>query len=229
MQNILLLHGALGAATDLEPLSKSLSQKGFSVYSLTFSGHGKTNFESDFNIPQFSKELETFIKVNKLENLTVFGYSMGGYVALALAQKSQSLINKIITLGTKFNWSEEAVSKEIKQLNPDIIQEKVPAFANLLEQKHGNSWKELLVKTAGLMKDIHVHQYLSTERLQEIKTPVLLGLADKDQMVSLDETTEVYKTLAMANMYMLPNTKHPLETVNVDLLSSLIENFIRTK
>jgi esterase/lipase len=226
MQNILLLHGALGASTDLEPLSKALIQKGFSVYSFSFSGHGKTKFENDFNVPQFSKELETFIQSNKLEKLGVFGYSMGGYVALNLAQKSHSLIDKIITLGTKFNWSAEAVGKEVKQLNPDIIQEKVPGFANMLEQKHGSSWKDLLTKTASLMQDIHTHQYLSIESLTEIKIPVLIGLADKDQMVSLDETVSVYKTLGSANMYMLPNTKHPMESVDAELLSTLIENFI---
>jgi uncharacterized protein YlaI len=41
-------------------------------------------------------------------------------------------------------------------------------------------------------------------------------------MVSLDETTAVYKQLKNSAMYMLPNTKHPIETVDVGLLAKII-------
>jgi hypothetical protein len=50
----------------------------------------------------------------------------------------------------------------------------------------------------------------------------LIGLADKDNMVSLEETTAVYKQLKNGAMYMLPNTKHPIEIVNVGLLLKII-------
>lgn len=226
MENIILLHGALGASSDLEPLSGKLKQRGFTVFSFSFSGHGKTAFQSEFGIEQFGKELEELIHSNKLAKANVFGYSMGGYVALHLAQKQNGLLNKVITLGTKFNWSDEAVTKETKQLNAELIFQKVPAFAKALEEKHG-TWKELLSATADMMWEINKAQYISAESLKQISIPVLIGLADKDQMVTLDETISVYKTLPNASMYMLPGTKHPLETANPELLSMLISDFIR--
>jgi esterase/lipase len=61
--------------------------------------------------------------------------------------------------------------------------------------------------------------------LQSIENKVLIGLADKDNMVTLEETTAVYKQLKNGAMYMLPNTKHPIETVNVKLLSQVIKEF----
>ena len=54
---------------------------------------------------------------------------MGGYVALQLANKHPKYVQKIITLGTKFAWDKETAAKEVKMLNPEKIEEKIPAFA----------------------------------------------------------------------------------------------------
>ncbi len=226
MKNIILLHGALGAAEDLYPLSCSLKNEAFSTHSFSFSGHSNTAFGTSFGIGQFAEELEIFILENNLKNTSVFGYSMGGFIAIYLASKQPALIRNIVTLGTKFNWSAEAIEKETKMLNPEMIMEKVPAFARSLEAKHGHLWKDLLQKTADLMREIGQKEFLNAEVLKTLNTPLLLGIADKDQMVSLDETVTVFKTLPKAAMYMLPQTKHQLESVNVSLLSKVIFDFV---
>ena len=46
-------------------------------------------------------------------------------------------------------------------------------------------------------------------------------------METLQETTAVYKQLKNDSMYMLPNTKHPIETVNVNLLGKIIQILIK--
>jgi len=229
MRNVLLIHGALGAKQDLQLLAESLKSNGLFVFSFSFSGHGRTGFADDFTITRFTKELKDFIVYNKLQPITVFGYSMGGFVALNLASTEAGLINKIITLGTKFNWGDVSVEKEIKQLNPDIIRQKVPALAKSLEEKHGPAWKDLMLKTASLMRDINSVQHLNAAAIKNISIPVQIGIGDKDQMVSFEETIETYKTLPNASMFMLPGCKHALETANLHLLSQVIVEFARLK
>jgi pimeloyl-ACP methyl ester carboxylesterase len=226
MQTIILLHGALGVPKDLEALSAALSSKGFRVHTLAFSGHAGTGFRDHFGIPQFSRELEDFMESHEPGGAHVFGYSMGGYVALNLALKPGNRIQKIITLGTKFNWSKETVDKETQGLNPELMQQKIPAFAGAMEEKHGTAWKELVLKTAGLMRELQELQLLNAGSLKTIPHKILVGIGDRDKMVSLEETTEVYKNLPNAAMYMLPATKHPVETADASLLSKLIEDFI---
>ena len=114
-------------------------------------------------------------------------------------------------------------------LNPELIFEKVPAFAKVLETIHGKNWKELVLNTALMMKEIGEKNLLNYEEIKNINTPVLLGLADKDQMVTLDETRSVFGNLPNAAMYMLPRSKHQIESVNVDLLSKFIFDFITSK
>jgi pimeloyl-ACP methyl ester carboxylesterase len=226
MQNIILLHGALGSAEDLIPLAKILEKRNLLVHSFSFSGHGKTTFKSTFHVEQFTQELEEFIFEKGLNNASIFGYSMGGYVALNLALQHPNLVGKIVTLGTKFNWSIDAIERETKLLNPDQMLTKVPNFAKMLALKHGSNWRELVLKTAQMMEDIGNKQHLTIQTLKNIPHKVLIGLADKDQMVSLEESASVFKSLSNASMYMLPNTKHPIETVDCNFLGTIILNFI---
>ncbi len=225
MKNIILLHGAIGAKDQLEPLAVELKQQGYNVFTLSFSGHGQTPFATNFGIEQFSLELEQFINENKLNQPTVFGYSMGGYVALYLAHRNSNILGNIITLGTKFEWSPEIAQKEVKMLDSKIIIEKVPKFAEALQKRHGQDWELLLQKTAEMMLSLGNKNALSLTDFTTIENKVLIGLADKDNMVSLEETTAVYKQLKNGAMYMLPNTKHPIETVDVGLLRKIVNGF----
>jgi esterase/lipase len=225
MKNIILLHGAIGAKDQLEPLAIELKQNGYTVYTLSFSGHGQTPFQTHFGIEQFALELEQFIKENNLQQPTVFGYSMGGYVALYLAHQQPTLLGNIITLGTKFEWNPEISAKETKMLDSKTILEKVPKFAEALQKRHGKDWELLLQKTAEMMLSLGNKNALSLNDFTSIENKVLIGLADKDNMVTLEETTAVYKQLKNGAMYMLPNIKHPIETVNVGLLGRIIEGF----
>ena len=179
-------------------------------------------FQNKFSIEQFSTELEAFILEQQLITPTIFGYSMGGYVAIYLAKHKPELLGNIITLGTKFEWTPEIAQKETKMLDSKTIIEKVPKFAEDLKLRHGNDWEILLSKTAEMMLSLGTKNALSHNDFASIENKVLIGIADKDTMVSLAETTAVYKQLKNGAMYMLPNTKHPIETINVSILAKII-------
>lgn len=226
MKPIILLHGAIGAKDQLEPLAKELSANGYQTYSLNFSGHGQTPFQTDFSIRQFADELLEFVVRTHLIRPIVFGYSMGGYVALYLASQKPGILGDIITLGTKFEWSPEIAEKEIKMLDAKTISEKVPKFAEALQKRHGNDWQLLLQKTTEMMVDLGNNNLLSPTTFSQVKSKVLIGLADNDTMVSVEETDNAASKIIVAKRYTLTNTKHPIETVNVTELSKIISEFI---
>lgn len=226
MPAVILLHGAVGAADQLQPLADLLRQNGCEVHSLNFSEHGQAPFNSKgFSIGVFAEELQDYILSNRLQSPAVFGYSMGGYVALHLAAKQPGLLGPIATLATKFNWTPEAAAREAKMLDPDAILAKVPRFAEALQGRHGANLKDLLAKTAGMMSELGRNNVLSNEALQSLGNRVMLGLGDSDTMVSLEETLKVKSQLKSGSLYMLPHTKHPLETVNVKLLTPMLLSF----
>lgn len=141
MPNLILLHGALGHSDIFTPYLNTLSRY-FTIHTPLFSGHGDRELPADgISIEKYTQELSEYCAVHNLTNVSIFGHSMGGYIALCYAMKSPENVNSMMTLGTKFEWAEEQALKESKMLNPDVILEKVPQYARLLESQHGSKWK----------------------------------------------------------------------------------------
>lgn len=226
MRSIILLHGAIGASDQLVPLAKELDSKGHKTYLMDFSGHGIRDFTSGFGIVAFANELKEFISANNLAKPHIFGYSMGGYVALYAASLHPGLTGNIVTLGTKFDWSPETVAKEIKMLDPKTISEKVPKFAVALQKRHSEKWKLLLKKTAEMMLDLGDDNLLNENSFSKIQCKVAIGLADNDNMVSVSETDFAAGNIKDSVRFLLKDTKHPIETANIRQLSEIIDNFV---
>ena len=227
MEHLLLLHGAIGAKDQLMLLEKALADS-YIVHSLNFGGHGGSPLiDETFSIALFASEVITFLDGKGIESIHIFGYSMGGYVAMYLAKNYPERIKKIITLATKFNWDENIAAQEIKMLNADKIEEKLPDFAATLQKRHApNNWKTVLAKTSGMLTTMGKNNPLKSTDFPNIQHPVLLILGDRDKMVTLDETVEMYKNLPKAQLAVLPNTTHPIEMVNTDKLAYEIKSFL---
>lgn len=221
---LLFLHGALGTALDLEPLMTILKEKGFETYSFNFSGHGINAHEpSEFRIDLFARDLDKFLKESNIQNPIVFGYSMGGYVALYhKANFEDSPIKQIFTYGTKFNWSPKAVSKELPMLIPEYLQEKFPQFVETLKNKHGERWKQLLLSTAHMMQNLERLDGLTKEDLEEVDVPVIFILGDQDRMVTSEETHLTSSWIHHSTVKTLSHSKHELERSNLREIANII-------
>lgn len=223
MNPVLILHGALGSASQLEPVRKSFEQQGLQAHTLNFSGHGGESFQRAFGIEQFSEDTLRYMDAHRLDRVDIFGYSMGGYAALWLAQSQPNRIGKIVTLGTKFDWSIESASKEVTKLNAEKILEKIPAFARILEHRHApNDWKMLLQKTSDMMMRLGERPLLTEIILKQIFHPALICLGDQDDMADCKYSEAVATYLPGGKFQLLENTPHPIEKVDLQKLVDLI-------
>ncbi len=230
MEQLLILHGAIGSATQMAPIANRF-KTAFDVLLFNLYGHGGKPIDNrPFSIPLFANEVLSFLDENNIANISIFGYSMGGYIALYLAKHHPDRISRIVTLATKFDWNEQIAAKEIQMLNPEKIAIKLPAFANTLAERFAPAdWKQALQKTADMMVELGVDNTLKTNDYADIATPVLVLLGDRDKMVSLDETLSVYKSLPNAQLGILPNTHHPIEQVDADLLFAMSATLLLKK
>lgn len=227
MKPLILLHGAIGASDQLQPLADHLSAH-YDVHVIDFSGHGAARPRDEpFSMELFANDVRSYMLSNGLVGADFFGYSMGGYVAMYLARHSPELVGRVVTLATKWHWDEATAAKETQMLNADKIEQKVPAFAEALHKRHAaHGWKEVLAKTAAMMVALGADNPLKPEDHSAISHATLLLLGDRDKMVSLDETLAVYKTLSNAQLGVLPGTGHPIEQVDADMLSFFIKRFV---
>jgi pimeloyl-ACP methyl ester carboxylesterase len=225
MKDLILLHGALGSRRQFSALVQLLSPH-FNVHTFNFEGHGDRASEKAFSMALFSKNLLDFLDKSGIESAHVFGYSMGGYVALHTAHKQPDRLRKIMTLGTKFNWTAETAAQETKMLNPTKIKEKVPSYALKLQAEHApNDWEELLVKTAEMMLELGKGKGLKYNDLKQINHSVTIAIGSLDRMVSLQESEAAAKALPQGALWVAEGFKHPLERVNPQQLSEKIIDF----
>lgn len=227
MTPLILLHGAIGAASQFEPLIKQLNEQQ-NVHAINFSGHGGETIDPDkFSIKYFAEQVASFIHtLHTQQPVNIFGYSMGGYVAMYMARHLNVNIGKIITLGTKFHWDEAVAAKETKMLQPAIIEQKIPAFAQQLSQRHHpQSWKAVLHNTANMLQQMGRSNPLQPDDYTAIRTPSLIMIGDKDKMVTLEETVNTYQKLPNAQLAVLPGTPHAIEQVDASLLAFYIKRF----
>lgn len=225
MKHLLLLHGAIGVKDQLEPLADQLKGK-YHVHLLDFSGHGGTTLPDVFSIPVFAADVLEYLKEKNIQKVSIFGYSMGGYVAMYLARHYPQVIDKIITLATKFHWDNETAQRESAMLNADKILEKLPAFAGQLEKRHApNDWKTVLEKTKHMLLELGRDNTLNLKDYTHIAANSLLLLGDKDKMITREETLAVQKALLHAEFRLLADTQHPLEQVDTQLLAGIIVEF----
>ena len=225
---LILLHGALGSQKQFRELSVALNVY-YNVHSLNFEGHGGNASSNDFSIELFTNNLIDYIQINEIESATIFGYSMGGYVALNAALELPETIKKIVTLGTKFDWSLASAEREVKMLNPDKIEEKIPRFAEKLKQEHlPEDWKEIMTKTAHMMLDMAKGAKLQDTDFLNIKQEVIIGLGSLDAMVTYDESKYVSERIPNSTLVTLEGVKHPIDQIETTQLSDFIKSSIPT-
>jgi pimeloyl-ACP methyl ester carboxylesterase len=155
----------------------------------------------------------------------VFGYSMGGYVGLYLASQIPDAVSGIVTLGTKVDWTVENAAKEVRQLDPEKILEKVPKFADRLSKIHGSeNWREVLINTGKLMTELG-NSALHEKDYENIHVPVSMLIGDRDSMVDLNTSKLVCDFIPNSRFVVLQNTEHPFEKADLSLIADFLNNF----
>lgn len=226
-KDLIILHGALGSRIQFEELARQLSAD-FNCHLLDFDGHGSGTDVSEISIELCSRNLIDFVSHHELDKPLVFGYSMGGYVALLAEAENPGLFHSIITLGTKFDWSVEIAEHEIKLLNPEKIEEKLPKFAAYLATVHASkNWKNVMIQTHGLMRKLGRNPLLTDAFLQSINIPVIVCLGSNDNMVTQEETEKVCTRIKTARFRLLDGIPHPIHMIDSSDISRLIVSELR--
>lgn len=227
-EKLLILHGAAGSKDRFEKLGKRL-EKHFDVFKLNFSGHGGDPIpEEAFGIELFSRDVLAFLNKHEIRKVNIFGFGMGGFVAIYLASNFPDRVSKIFTLGTKFNWSKETVKQEIKLLDVDVIEEKLPAYAKELKELHQPvDWKLVIAKTIEMLQEMGRKNPLTDLDLSELDIPVLIGMGDRDNLVIIEESVFSYRLLKKGQLLVLPDTPHPIHNANEKLLYLEIKRFMQ--
>ncbi len=216
---LLLLHGALGSRDQMAPLAGLLAGHR-TVYALNLYGHGGEALpRHGLRMEDVAGQLMHIIKTQFSQPVDVFGYSMGGYAAAAVAARHPGLIRSLVTLGTKWTWSPEIATGELRMLDPAIMLEKAPALVSLISARHQpQTWEDIVEATCFLLDELGRHPLLGEDELSHIDIPVRILRGEADRMVSQEESLLAAGFLPQATCVELPGQKHPFELIDLQLL-----------
>ena len=224
--DLILLHGALGDAGQLAPLA-ALLPAGRRVTTVEFEGHGATPLRGrPLRTESLAATVLEAMDQSGIARADVFGYSMGGYVALYLAATAPERIRRVGTLATKLAWTPEIAARECAMLDAATIRAKVPKFATALEARHtAAGWETLLAETAGLLRDLGARPRITNELLASIAQPARVSVGDRDATVTIDECVAAVRQLRNGELEVHPRTPHPFEKAPIERLARSLAEF----
>lgn len=231
---ILVVHGALGDATQMRPLADALGALG-TVHLVELPGHGATALSDDdaFTMALFAETIGHAAGRHRHRHGDLaplcFGYSMGGYAALLLEATSPGTLGGIVTLGTKFEWTPDVAAAAATRLDAAVLRAKVPAFAEQLRARHegAGGWELLLARTARLLTGLGAATPLTAQRLSKVRIPVRLVVGSRDDTVTLAEAAGIASLMPAASAHELPDVPHPIERVPAHRVVDQFRNLTR--
>ena len=219
---LILLHGALGSPKQMLPLAEILADS-FNVFCPAFRGHGGQAFDGNFRMEDFSEDIKLFMDSHGIIKSNIFGYSMGGYAGVLFAKNYPESVDKIMTYGTKWDWTEETAAKEAGMLIPEKMEEKIPAFVKVLQQRFDPvDWKEIVLKTASMMLALGQNPPLTQKSCWEITHEICVSVGSHDQMAAPEFSTHVSSWFPNGSYVEWEGWGHPIEKVEVSQLADKI-------
>jgi len=226
MDKLILLHGALGSQAQFTQLNEMLSGS-FDVFDFNFEGHGGLPLTELFSIDLFVRNTIDFMDAHQIKKAHFFGYSMGGYVAIKMAHDFPERVSKVITLGTKFNWTPASAERDVRMMNPDIIEKKIPDFAATLAERHyPENWKEVMQRTGEMMTRMGDGEAMTKKHFEKIEQEVLICIGTQDHMVSIEESERTANQIRNGRLQTIDGFKHPFEAVDHKTIANICTDIL---
>ena len=199
--SIVLLHGFLEDHTIWEHFIRKLSRN-YQVLAVDLPGSGKSSVFSTMHTMEFMADTVNFIlEKEKISNCIVVGHSMGGYVALALAEKYTKKLNGIVLFHShaaadddEARLNRNRTIKAVKNNHKDFINSFIPLiFAEGNQEKFASNIAALkdiaagtssegIIAALGGMRDRKDMSLFLTQ----FSEPVFFVIGKNDSRIQLD-------------------------------------------
>jgi pimeloyl-ACP methyl ester carboxylesterase len=230
---LLVLHGAFMTVELIGALVTELAAR-HQVVAVEFQGHGHTaDIERPFGYEQFADDAAALLGHVGVEEADVYGYSLGGGVALQLGLRHPSRVRKLVIASASF--SSDGVYPEVFAGIEDITPEH---FA-------GTPWREAYDRTAPdpsafptvveKMKQLDATAF--DWPIEELARPALIVIGDSDG-TRLEHAVDMFRRvgggifgdlaseLPSSQLAILPGTTHVGMLERSDWISAMVGEFL---
>ena len=221
---VVLLHGYLEAIEVWESFAKLLKAR-YRVVALDLPGHGISEVKGEVHTMEFLADVVCgVLDTMKIEKCTLVGHSMGGYVALAFAEKYPDRLDGIVLFHSTPNADSEQKkldrSKVIELIDAgkkELLARMAPGkgFAAENRTKFADTIEDL-AELVGITEDDGIKALLrgmmqrgdKNEMLRALKVPQLFIFGRKDEYISPQTAEKIAAEHPQAHVVFLENSGH---------------------
>lgn len=191
---VVLLHGFLENNTMWDPFLPVLTKKN-RVICIDLLGHGKTDCLGYMHSMELMAEtVYTVLRHLKLRKYYIIGHSMGGYVALAFAEKNATNLKGLCLMNSTYE-ADDAERKELRTRANKMVQTNFDnmvrmSFANLFSESSKLRYKEKFNDALKEALKTSVQGYIACQegmRIRSNKFNLLKSLACKSLIIIGDK------------------------------------------
>jgi pimeloyl-ACP methyl ester carboxylesterase len=232
---LLLLHGAFGTIELWGPILETLAANR-QVYAVEFQGHGHTaDIDRPLTCEQLADDTAAFMRHLGIAQADVFGYSLGGVVALGLAIANPDLVRTLVVIGANYNndglYPESLAA--IQSLTPEMFAGSPPEVFYKEVAPDPEGFPALVAKVVALDESFGGWREAD---LEKIASPALIVNGDSD--IRPEHAVALFRLLGggvagdivglpRSRLAILPGTTHVgLVTERADWLVAMTEDFL---
>lgn len=222
-QPIILLHGLFGNLDNLGLLARDLKVD-HQVISLDLRNHGHSFQSEHHDYDRMAKDVVDLLAHLKINNYILIGHSMGGKVAMKVAEAAQSDVKKLIVLDmAPVNYTQSRHDNVFNGLKAVLAQRpttRKQALDILAQHIEMEGVRQFLGKSLYLAND-HLSWRFNVESLwnnyrhilgwnpiDQISTPTLFVKGGDSDYLTSEHQPEVQKQFSHAKAHVIANTGH---------------------
>ncbi|NLC76454.1 MAG: alpha/beta hydrolase [Clostridia bacterium] len=227
---VICIHGAGGNSRHWSYQLTMASQWGHSIVAVDLPGHGQSEGPPLETISDYSRFVEEFIQLLKLERPVLAGHSMGGAITMELASRQPELVAKLILIGTADQFMVAPWLLESLQAG-----EMPPAFIRLAYA--GNADGKLIeqgIKEAERTPvSVYLTDFLACQAFRLSKAdamtqiPCLLLFGAEDRLTPLKKADSLRKALHPHRLVVIEKAGHMVMIEKADPVNRAIEEFLQ--
>jgi pimeloyl-ACP methyl ester carboxylesterase len=221
---LVVLHGAFGWAHSFAILGKHRQ-----LIVVELQGHGHTPLsERPMSFESMADDVAGLLAQLKIVRADVFGYSMGGNVALALAIRHPDAVRKVALNGSNFRSVEEAFEPANFQQMRNLPDNFAPPPLKGHYDQVAPDPKEWPALVRAVKKMLLEFKGFSPDQMRSIKAEVLVTQGDRDGLRP-EHAVEMFRLIPHAQLAIFPNGDHFMIFVHPEKLQSTVVAFLDGK
>jgi pimeloyl-ACP methyl ester carboxylesterase len=220
---LVLLHGGLCTIEVCLGKIRQPFEKARRTIAIEQQAHGRTaDIDRPLSVEQMTEDTAALLRQLKIGNADVFGYSMGGSIALGIAVKHPDLVRKLAIFGTAYN-NEGMVPGLVDNLKKLKAEEVPKQFYDgyVKVAPDPKQWPALVAKIANMLPDA---KGFLPEAVRAIKAPTLIMIGDSD-IVLPEHAVQVFRLHQHAQLAVLPGASHFAPMERPDWIVSMTRAF----